>query len=147
MYMTKKSFIVLFLILSIAVLWYPPKTEAAKKFVRKTVVNSKVSYSSVPAKVLYRSDHQGLYLSFLNFNGIESVSYSFTYSTNGNPQGAGGTITSTNNPTMQRELLFGTCSTSVCTYHRNLTNAKLVLTAKYTNGRTVNKSYRIKTYQ
>ena len=86
-------------------------------------------------------------MSFGNFSGIESVSYSFTYTTNGLTQGAGGTITSSNNPTSVRELLFGTCSGGVCRYHHNLSQAKLLLTAKFSNGRTASKSYKIKTYQ
>lgn len=139
-------FILLFL-LTLKVIIHPSQTEAAKKFVKKAASTAKVTTGSIPSLVRYRPDRQGIYISFLNFNGIESVSYSFTYNTNGNPQGAGGTITSANNPAQQRELLFGTCSTSVCTYHHNLTNARLVLTAKMTNGKTVGKSYRIKTYQ
>lgn len=141
------SIFILLFIIAVQTVSYPSQTEAAKKFVKKTVSTKKVVSGSIPSLVKYKPDRKGIYMSFLNFNGIESISYSFTYNTNGNPQGAGGTITSSNNPTMQRELLFGTCSTSVCTYHYNLTNARLVLTAKMTNGKTVGKSYRIKTYQ
>lgn len=120
--------------------------QAAKKFVAKKTVKRTGGFS-LPSLVSYRGDKRALFLSFRNFNGLDSVSYSFTYETNGNPQGAGGTITASNNPTAQRELLFGTCSTSVCTYHYNLRNARLVLTAKLTNGTTMSKAYRIKTYQ
>ncbi|MBI2617474.1 hypothetical protein HYW55_05030 [Candidatus Gottesmanbacteria bacterium] len=119
---------------------------AAKKFVKKQSA-SKSAGGAIPAIVKYRSDKLGLLFSFSNFRGIESVSYSFSYTANGIPQGAGGTITAGNNPSMQRELLFGTCSTGVCTYHYNLSGARLILTAKLTNGKTVTKSYRIKTYQ
>lgn len=125
----------------------PRKAEAAKKFVPKRKSTARVVSGSIPSLVRYRPDRLGILLSFGNFNGIESVSYSFTYNTNGMPQGAGGVVTANNNPTAQRELLFGTCSTSVCTYHHNLSSAKLILTAKYTNGKTAGKVYRIKTYQ
>lgn len=121
--------------------------EAAKKFVPK---NKSVNYTrsaGIPAIVKYRPDHLGLNLSFGNFNGLDSVTYSFTYSTNGTPQGVGGTITANNSPASPRELLFGTCSRGVCRYQYNLSNARLVLAAKYTNGKTLSKSYRIKTYQ
>ncbi len=124
-----------------------PTVFAAKKFIPK---KSSVGYKSVggiPAVVSYRPDHLGLNLSFSNFNGLESVSYSFTYKTNGIAQGIGGTVTANNNPTAARELLFGTCSRGTCRYQYNLSNARLVLTSKYTNGRTISKSYRIKTYQ
>lgn len=137
----------LFIIVLLSIL-SPTSTHAAKKFIPKKVINYKsTSRGSLPALVKYMGNKQGIYLSFANFSGIESISYAFNYTTNGNPQGAGGVITSANNPTRQRELLFGTCSTSVCTYHHNLSNAKLILTAKLTNGKTVSKSYRIKTYQ
>lgn len=125
----------------------PTKVEAAKKFIPKKTSVKRVVSGSIPANVRYRPDRLALLLSFTNFSGIESVSYSFTYDTNGLPQGAGGTITAANNPTTVRELLFGTCSTSVCTYHHNLANARLTLTAKLTNGRTMTKGYRVKTYQ
>jgi hypothetical protein len=120
--------------------------QAAKKFMPKKATVKKIISSSIPAVVKYKPDKKGIYLYFSNFNGIDSVSYSFTYSTNGNPQGAGGNITADNNPLQQRELLFGTCSTSVCTYHNNITDARLTLNAKYKNGRKLSKLFRIKSY-
>lgn len=138
-------FPVIFFILSVTL---PSDTQAAKKFIPKgKTVRYTTSSGSIPAVVRYRPDRLGILMSFSNFAGIESVAYSFTYTTNGIPQGAGGTVTAGNNPTSSRELLFGTCSTSVCTYHYNLSGARLVVTAKLTNGRTVTKGYRIKTYR
>jgi hypothetical protein len=145
--MVKRLSFVFIILFFIAVIIAPQQVKAAKKFVPKKGIVKKVVSGSIPAVVRYRGDRLGILFSFLNFNGMESVSYAFTYTTSGNPQGAGGTITAANDPTKQRELLFGTCSTSVCTYHYNLANARLVLTAKMTNGKTVSKSYRIKTYQ
>lgn len=124
-----------------------PSVFAAKKFSPKKTAVRYTSSAGIPAIVHYQPNHLGINLSFSNFNGLESVSYSFTYNTNGITQGVGGTVTANNNPTDTRELLFGTCSRGACRYHYNLSNARLVLTAKYTNGRTSNKSYRIKTYQ
>lgn len=129
----------------------PAPIMAAKKFVPKKATSGKSTVkktgSTIPSLVRYRSDKQGVLLSFSNFNGIDSVNYTFVYTTNGVAQGAGGTITANNNPASERQLLFGTCSTSVCTYHYNLTGAKLTLTARYTNGTSRTKNYRIKTYQ
>ena len=127
---------------------FAPDVFAAKKFVPKSTGSVKrVATGGIPASVRYRGDRLGILLSFLNFTNLESVSYSFIYTANGTPQGAGGTITAANNPTASRELLFGTCSSGVCTYHHNLSNARLVLTVKKTNGTTVTKAYRIKTYR
>ena len=138
----------IFFILAVMTLFIPIRAEAAKKFVPKKSFDgsSSAKGNSIPSVVRYRPDKMGLLLSFSNFSGIDSVSYLFTYNASGMPQGAGGSINAGNNPTAERQLLFGTCSTSVCTYHYNLTNAKLTLTAKYTNGTTRSKLYRIKTY-
>lgn len=148
----KKLFFIIFLFCVTITAAFPKNADAAKKFVPSTkktttVKKSTVSSGSIPAVVRYRSDKLGILFSFSNFSGIESVAYSFLYKSNGMQQGAGGAVRSDNNPGMERELLFGTCSTSVCTYHYNLTGARLVLTAKMTNGSTVSKSYRIKTYR
>lgn len=142
------KFISSIILLTIIFISVPYDVSAAKKFLpQKTATRAIISKGSIPSLVKYRTDRLGILLSFTSFNGIDSVNYSFTYNSNNGPQGAGGTIRSTNNPTSQRELLFGTCSTSVCTYHSGLSNARLVLTAKMTNGRTVTKTYKIKTYR
>lgn len=139
---------ILFFIICLTAIFWVPGVDAAKKFVPKKAVTARSTVSgSFSASVRYRGDKLGLLMSFLNFGSISSVTYSFTYETNGIPQGVGGTVTNANNPSADRELLFGTCSTSICTYHHNLTNARLVLTAKLTNGRTLSKGYKIKTYQ
>lgn len=124
-----------------------PSAYAAKKFVPKKSAVNYTAISNIPAQVSYRPDKLGLNLSFKNFNGLDYVSYSFTYNTNGMAQGVGGKVTAANNPTSSRELLFGTCSRGACRYHYNLSGARLTLTARFTNGRTVSKTYRIKTYQ
>lgn len=143
--MSKKiGFLILFL--SVAII-YAPGANAAKKFVPKKTSVRYTAASGIPALVRYQPNHLGINLSFSNFSGLESVSYSFTYNTNGIAQGVGGTVTSANDPTAVRELLFGTCSRGACRYHYNLSDARLVLTAKYSNGRIATKSYRIKTYQ
>ncbi len=147
--MSKKSKIFLCLLI-FSIILAPSPVLAAKKFVKKTTSSVKRTTGSslvIPASVRYRPDKLGILLSFKNFTNLSSVSYSFTYDTNGMSQGAGGTITAANNPTAQRELLFGTCSGGVCRYHDNLSNARLVLTAKYNNGKTAIKSYKIKTYR
>lgn len=144
----KRILFFLFLFSLFSSIAFTPDVFAAKKFVPKSTGSVKrVATGGIPASVRYRGDRLGILLSFLNFTNLESVSYSFTYTANGTPQGAGGTITAANSPTASRELLFGTCSSGVCTYHYNLSNARLVLTVKKTNGTTVTKAYRIKTYR
>lgn len=142
----RKIISVIFVVFLLLVL-SKPSAFAAKKFVQKKSTIKYTAVSGIPAVVSYRPDRLGLNLSFRNFAGLGSVSYSFTYNTNGMSQGIGGTVTANNSPTVARELLFGTCSRGACRYHYNLSDARLVLTAKYMNGRTSSKSYRIKTYQ
>lgn len=119
---------------------------AAKPFVAKgTVVKKTSSGFVIPVSVKFRADHRAIIFSLPSFSGISSVSYQFTYNTNGRSQGAAGQITSASNPASARELLFGTCSTSVCTIHTGITGARLVFTAQLTNGKTSTRSFRIKT--
>lgn len=139
---------ILGLITTLLLVFNVTKVEAAKKFVPKKSTGGYVRTSeSIPVSVHYRPDKLAILFSFPSFSGIDSVNYSFTYSANGNPQGAGGTVRAGNNPSAERELLFGTCSTSVCTYHSGLSGARLVFTATMTNGHTITKSFRIKTYR
>lgn len=144
-YICRLNLVLIFIIFG--VLLSVRNVEAAKKFVPKKTTSVYTPSTGIPAIVSYRPDHLGLNLSFSNFSGLDSISYSFTYSTNGIPQGIGGTITANNSPASPRELLFGTCSRGVCRYQYNLSNAKLVLAARYTNGKTASKTYKIKTYQ
>lgn len=133
-------------ILSVTFIILPASTLAAKKFVPKkksTTISS--PKSRIPAAVKYRPDRLGIYLSFSHFKGLASINYSFTYNAEGIPQGAGGTVTANNNPTAQRELLFGTCSGGACRFHNNVSGARLTLTARFTSGKTARKTYRIKT--
>ena len=147
--MKTKSLVLSFILVLLLNLVAAAPALAAKPFVAKGGVAKKIVHKTtgftIPVSAKFRPDRKGLLFNFTNLNGIESVSYSFTYTANGQPQGAGGTVTSDNNPSQQRELLFGTCSTAICTYHGNIKAARLVFTAKLTNGKTAVRSFRIKT--
>ena len=145
----KKISLLFLIVLPFLLVIFPSSVNAAKKFVPKKNVVRKSTTAAVgiPAVVSYRGDKQGILMSFSSFSGIDSVSYSFTYSTNGIQQGAAGNITKANNPLLTRELLFGTCSGGVCRYHSNLANARLTLNARFTNGNTRTKVYKIRTYK
>ena len=143
------QFILISIIWVLTGLLFIKPVAAAKKFVPKgtaTVKTGKSGGTGIPVSVSYRADKRALNFHFTNFSVISSVSYVFQYETNGNSQGAAGSITSSNSPTQSRELLFGTCSTSVCTYHTGIKNAKLTFTANYTNGKKATKVFRVKTY-
>ncbi|GEM_PF-833684 len=110
----------------------------------KTVSTStKSSGSGISISPRVRSDRKALTISFGNLQNATSVSYTLTYQTNGQQEGAGGTISSAGS-SATRELLFGTCSKNVCRYHTNITNAKLEVRYSSTNGKTYLKRYKIK---
>jgi len=115
---------------------------AAKLRVRKTSGGGGggISYSSAK---LSRSTNS-IVVTFQNLTSTKRVQYELSYSANGVPQGAMGTITTTGLVSDARDLYFGTCSHGVCTPHYNITNATLVVTAQLTSGGTNTKRYRIK---
>lgn len=110
----------------------------------QTSTRTYTASNRITTSVRFTSGKTGLVISFSGLNNATSVNYSLTYNTNGIPQGAMGTITSPQVVTDSRELLFGTCSHGVCRYHTNITNAKLVITAKLRSGYTTRKTYRLR---
>ncbi len=147
----KKLTIILFVI-SVSVFLTPPTALAARQRVRVTAPASSgggapvrsSAYGGASSSVKFRGDRKALILTLSNMSGISSVSYQLTYSTNGVSQGVMGKIDPSIEPTATRELLFGTCSHGVCTYHTNITNAKLKISSLLTSGVTVVKPYRIR---
>lgn len=137
------------LILSLAFfLIFVPPIQAAKKFVPKNAAPAerRVGSSLIPISVRYRTDKRAVLFNFSSFGQITKADYSFTYTSNGLQQGAGGTVYPTNEPTKVRELLFGTCSTGVCTYHSGIKDARLTVSAQLTSGKKATKSFRFKSY-
>lgn len=107
----------------------------------KTTVSSGTGISVTPK---IRSDRQALLIYFGNLQNANSVSYMLIYQTNGQQEGAGGSVTASEGNTTSRELLFGTCSKNVCRYHQNITNMKLEVTAELKSGKKLIKRYKIK---
>ena len=91
-----------------------------------------------------RSDRQALNVYFGGLSRVRNVSYVLTYSGNGSDQGVMGSVDASIGNATSRELLFGTCSTSVCTYHSNISNMKLEVTVEQLSGKRTLKRYRIK---
>lgn len=90
-----------------------------------------------------RGDRRALSVSFGNLQNANSVQYALIYVTNGQEEGAGGSV-DTKISTSSRELLFGTCSKNDCRYHSNITNARLEVTSKLKSGKTSVKRYKIR---
>ena len=107
----------------------------------KITVSSGTGISVTPR---LRSDRQALLIYFGNLQNANSVSYMLIYQTNGQQEGAGGSVRVSEGNTTSRELLFGTCSKNVCRYHQNITNMKLEVTAELKSGKKLIKRYKIK---
>ena len=121
---------------------YAAKTLPQSKSNNKTVV-SKSQGSGINVTPKLRRDRQALVVYFSNLQNAQNVSYMLIYKTNGQEEGARGSVKpSEGNAT--RELLFGTCSKNVCRYHPNITNMSFEVTAKLTSGKNLIKRYKIK---
>lgn len=91
-----------------------------------------------------RSDRKALIVAFKNLRDVKMIEYTLTYNTNGSVQGVTGTIDSPTEKNLSRELVFGTESKGVFTYHTNITGMKFELTITLNNGKKIIKKYVIK---
>ncbi|MBI5018828.1 hypothetical protein HZB58_00970 [Candidatus Gottesmanbacteria bacterium] len=83
-------------------------------------------------------------VTFLNLKNVSKITYTLSYTANGIEQGVVGSLTPSGTATDVRDLYFGTCSHGVCTAHRGIQKAMLVIETKLTSGKTHVKRYRIK---
>ncbi len=83
-------------------------------------------------------------LTFMNLGSVAKTTYTLSYSANGIEQGAVGSLSPGGSPTENRDVYFGTCSHGVCTPHRGIQNATLVVETRLKSGKTNVKRYRIR---
>ena len=133
----KKIFIILIFIFIFTLI--PNITYAVKK---TTTTKKSAAPFSVSQKL--RKDKKALIVYFNNLQTTKSVSYMLIYKTNGQEEGAGGSVKPSQGSTTSRELLFGTCSKNVCRYHPNITNMSFEVTAQLISGKKLTKRYKIK---
>jgi len=117
---------------------------AKKKIITRKTQTVVSSGSRLVVKPRLRSDRRALIIDFSNLGVVTSFSYTLEYTSNGVPQGVSGTITPRGEESIQRELLFGTCSRNVCRYHTGIKNMRLTVTSTLKSGIRVQKSFRIK---
>lgn len=103
----------------------------------------KSSGSGISVWPRLRNDRKALLVTFGNLQNAKSVSYTLIYQTNGQEEGAGGTLSNLSG-NQSRELLFGTCSKNVCRYHTNIKNARLEVSYTTISGKKYLKRYRIR---
>lgn len=91
-----------------------------------------------------RADRRALVVYFSNLQNAKNVSYSLTYQTSTQQEGAIGSLKLDGSSTTSQELLFGTCSKNVCRYHTGINNVKLEVSYSTKSGKKYLKRYKIK---
>ena len=139
-----KLFVVLFL--SALALAHLSPVEAAKpRTPAATAVKSFGSGTTTGySKAKLSRNTNSVILTFMNLGSVSKITYTLSYTANGIEQGAMGSLTPTGNTTDSRDVYFGTCSHGVCTPHRGIQNASLVVETHLKNGRTNVKRYKIR---
>lgn len=115
---------------------------AVPAFARKKIIRGRQSFS-VSVRPRLRADRQALLLVFSGMNQASSVSYNLIYQSGEVGQGVQGNYDAAGGNT-QKELVFGTCSGAVCTYHTNIKDMVLEIKINLKDGRTLTQKYGIK---
>ncbi len=102
------------------------------------------SYSGVTVSPRLRGDRAALLVYFANIQKATSITYRLTYDTGEKTEAVGGSVDPSEGATASRELLFGTCSSGVCNYHKNITNMRFEVTSKLTSGKTSIKRFLVR---
>lgn len=90
-----------------------------------------------------RVDRKALVVNFANLQNATAVSYTLTYKTAVQDEGAIGSLALGGSSATQ-ELLFGTCSRNVCRYHTGIKNAKLEVSYTTKSGKKYLKRFKIR---
>lgn len=111
---------------------------------QKRVSSAKNSGTGIGVSPAFRADRRALVVYFSNLQNANSVSYTLTYNTGEQEEGAIGTLNLSNPSNNSAELLFGTCSKNVCRYHTNISNMKLEISYTSKSGNKYVRRYRMK---
>ena len=104
----------------------------------------KVVNSGITVYPKLRADRRALNVTFGNLLKVKAVSYSLTYNTLEQQEGAMGAVVLTGASSQSQELLFGTCSKGVCRYHTGIKNVKLEVSYTTKSGKKYLKRYKIR---
>lgn len=134
----------LMIILLIIIFLFFPSPAYARKRLPAHSARVSASTSALPQTGLkLRGDHLALLLTLTNLDKAKSVSYLLTYQAGDIGQGVDGS----HDPALgntQKELVFGTCSANVCTYHQAISDMLFQATIGLQDGRTLTRKYQIK---
>ena len=123
------------------------KNDAYARILPQAKISKTIPLKTLSASIIVtpkiRNDRHALIIYFSNLQNAESISYMLIYKTNGQEEGAGGSVKPSEG-SASRELLFGTCSKNVCRYHTNISNMTFETTAQLKSGKKLIKRYKIK---
>lgn len=116
----------------------------ARGNVQKTTSLKSAGRIGINVSPRLRVDKRALIVNFSNLQNAQAVSYSLTYKTSTQEEGAIGSISLGGSSSATSELLFGTCSKNVCKYHTGIKDAKLDVSYTTNSGKKYLKRYKIK---
>lgn len=134
--------VLIILLLALSLLALP--VEAAKPRVRTSGAKSSGTVATGYSRAKLSRATNSVVVTFMNLGNVSRVTYTLSYTANGIEQGAVGSLVPSGSGTETRDLYFGTCSHGVCTPHRGIRNAVLLVETQLKNGRTNTKRYRIR---
>lgn len=134
--------VLIILLLAVSLFAFP--IEAAKPRVRTSGTKSSGTVATGYSKAKLSRSTNSVVVTFMNLGNVSRISYTLSYTANGIEQGAVGSLVPSGTGTESRDLYFGTCSHGVCTPHRGIRNAMLLVETQLKNGRTHVKRYRIR---
>lgn len=135
--------VTLLLIVS-SLVFAPQQIFAAKARVRAAVSKGSGVVTSGYSKAKLSRNTNSVIVTFVNLGSVSKITYTLSYTANGIEQGAVGSLVPSGSATDTRDLYFGTCSHGVCTPHRGIQNATLLVETSLKSGRLNVKRYRIK---
>jgi hypothetical protein len=116
---------------------------ARKKLPTRSKSATKTTSGLPQSSLVLRGDKLALLVQLTNLTEASSVAYTLTYNSNAVPQGVQGSL----DPMLgssQKELVFGTCSGAVCTYHTDITDMRFELVVGLKSGKTLTRKYQVK---
>jgi len=134
------------LLLTFTIFVLTPQVSAAKVRVRTSTakVGTSVATTTGYSRAKLSRATNSVILTFQNLGNVTRATYTLSYTANGIDQGAVGSVAPSGSTTDTRDIYFGTCSHGVCTPHRGIQNAVLLVETQLKSGNTNTKRYRIK---
>lgn len=136
--------VIVTLVLFLAAYAFVPSVSAAKARVRTAASKNTGSVGTGYSKAKLSRSTNSVVVTFINLGSVSKVTYTLSYMANGIEQGAMGSLVPSGSSADSRDLYFGTCSHAVCTPHRGIQSASLLIETKLKSGKTHVKRYRIK---